>query len=227
MTSVTLRAALGRGASDLYYHSVRIVPVNLAWGAGFLLTLWCWATLGSIAAAVLSVALAFPVAGLARLGGLLVRDRDVNLSDALDPLRRRPVAVLATGTGLATAVLVLTANVVNGLGHGGPAGWAMATLAGWGLLGTAMVGVAVWPLLTDPRRDARSASDLARLAGLLVLAQPVRMAALALLVTAALALGTLAFVVLLVVGVGFAMLVACRYVLPAADRLEARLAASG
>jgi hypothetical protein len=227
VTTVTIRAALGQGATDLYYHSVRVVPVNLVWGAGFLLTVWCWATLGSIAAALLSVVLAFPIAGLARMGGLLVRDRDVNLSDSLDPARRRPVAVLATGAGLATATLVLATNVVTGLGSGGPAGWAIATLAAWGLLGTAMVGVALWPLLTDPRRDACSAPALARLAGLLVLAEPLRMAVLALLVTAILVLGTLAFAVLLVVGVGFALLVACRFVLPVADRLEARLAARG
>ena len=63
-----------------------------------------------------------------------------------------------------------------------------------------------------------------RLAGLLVLAHPGRMGALSALLVVVLAVSTVIVAAVLTVSVGFAALVACRYVLPAADRLEARLA---
>ena len=84
--------------------------------------------------------------------------------------------------------------------------------------------MAFWPLLADPERKGRSARDLARLAGLLVLAHPRQLGGLVLMVTALLVVSTVLFAVLITVAVGFTIGVACRAVLPAADRLEARLA---
>jgi hypothetical protein len=63
------------------------------------------------------------------------------------------------------------------------------------------------------------------LAGLLVLAHPIRLGAVGLALAAFLALSTIAIVALVTVSVSFAALVTSRLVLPAADRLEASLAA--
>ena len=63
-----------------------------------------------------------------------------------------------------------------------------------------------------------------RLAALLAFAHPVRLGALALVLLVILAASTVVFAALVTVSVALCAFIACRYVLPAADRLEARLA---
>ena len=220
----TLLGSLRAAASDVFYHAIRVVPANVLWGALFLVSLWAWAALGSIPAALVAALLGIPTAGIARLGGHATRGRDVNLSDVLEPIRQRPLAVLAAGLGSAIAVLVLAANLVAGLWSGGPVGWAFATLAAWGIVAFAAFSLAFWPLLADPERDAVPARAIARLAALLVLAPPVRLGALVLVVAVLVVLSTIAMAALLTITVGFVLLTAARFVLPAADRLEVRLA---
>jgi hypothetical protein len=58
---------------------------------------------------------------------------------------------------------------------------------------------------------------------MLALAHPVRMGSLAIVLAAVLAASTVVFAALLSVSVALCAFVTCRYVLPAADRLEARL----
>jgi hypothetical protein len=80
-----------------------------------------------------------------------------------------------------------------------------------------------WPILLDPARAAEPARDRLRLAALLVLAHPLRVAGLGLVLAVLVVVSTVAVIALVTVSVGFGALVASRYVLPAADRLEARL----
>jgi hypothetical protein len=223
----TLGGALRAGASDLFFNSWRIVPANLVFGVGLVAVAWIWFAAGVLAAALASVPLALPLAGLFRLGAMATRGRDVNLSDALDPARRDAPRILAAGLGFAAGTLVLGANVVIGLLGASVAGWIIATAAAWGLLAVIAFGFAFWPLAVDPDRADASWRARARLAGLLVLAHPSRMALLAFLLGVVLAASTVAFAALVTVSVGFCALVACRYVLPAADRLETRLVAAG
>lgn len=220
----TLRGALRAGVRDLYDHVIRVVPVNVLFGALLIASLVAWGTWGPVAGIVVAVPLAIPIAGIARLGALATRGEDVNLSDALDMLRTRPVAVLAGWCASLVATVVLGVNLATGILTGGVVGIGLATLAFWGLGVSFAVGFAFWPLLADPRRAHRPAREAARLAGLLVLAHPLRLGALTIVLVAILALSTLAFAALLTISVGLVQLVACRYVLPAADRLEAHLA---
>ena len=106
-----------------------------------------------------------------------------------------------------------------------PIGWSLATLAAWGLLVTWLFAWTAWPVLMDPRRASRPIRDRLRVAGLLVIAFPVRFGVLGVFLAIILVASTVAVVVLATVGVAFASLVATRYVLPAADRLEQRLGA--
>ncbi len=223
----TLRGALRAGARDFYDHVVRVVPVNVLFGVVLLAALVAWGTWGPIAGVVVAIPLAIPIAGTARLGANATRGEDVNLSDALDPLRARPLAVLAGWCASLVATVVLGVNVATGILLGNVVGIGIATLAFWGLGASFAIGFAFWPLLVDPRRADRPARDAARLAALLVLAHPVRLLALTVLLVAILALSTIAFAALLTISVGLVQLVACRYVLPAADRLEAHLARTG
>ncbi len=176
------------------------------------------------AAVVVGAAMAIPTAALARMGALATRGRDVNLSDGLDMVRERLGPILAAGLVWLVAGVVFLTNVASGLAIGGPVGWGLATLATWGLAATGAMGLAFWPLLADPERQGRSARDLARLAGLLVLAHPRQLGGLVLVVAALLVVSTVLFAVLITVAIGFTIGTACRAVLPAADRLEVRLA---
>jgi len=222
----TLGGALRAGASDLFFNSWRAVPVNLAVGAVLVLTLITWANLGIVAGAAVSVLAAPPLAGLFRLGGQATRGLDVNLSDAIDPMREAPAAVLLAGVAFAGAVLVLSANVVTGLLVGGILPWMVSTAAAWGLLATLVLGFAYWPLAVDPSRAGMRPLARARLAALLAFAHPVRLGALTLVLAVILAASTVAFAALVTVSVALCAFTACRYVLPAADRLEAQLAAA-
>jgi len=219
----TLRGALRAAASDLYYHSIRVVPVNVLFAAIVLLGIATWAAWGPFAAAVPATLLAVPLAGLARLAANATRGADVNLSDALDPMRRRPAAVLLGGLGFTLAMLVLSVNVVTGLTAGNVVAFAIGTMAFWGIVATLALGFAFWPLLADPQREDRPSSEALRVAALLLVAHPLRIGALTIVLVATLLASMIAFAAIVTVSVGFVMLVAARYVLPASDRLEAAI----
>lgn len=219
----TIRSALRAAAIDLYYHSIRLVPVNVALVLGGLVAGVAWAEAGPAIALPLATLLAVPLAGLARLGALAARGDDVNLANVLDPVRERPRAVLAAGAALLLAATVLGTNLVTGLLAATPLGMALATLAFWGLAVTLAWGFAFWPLLVDPSRGGRPSGEAARIAALLVVAHPVRFGALALILSALLLGSFVLFAAFLTIGIAFVLSVACRYVLPAADRLEHRM----
>jgi hypothetical protein len=219
----TIGGALRAGASDLFFNSWRAVPVNLAFGVLLLVALVVGASAGILAGAAMSILLAPPLAGLFRLGGQATRGRDVNLSDAIDPLREAPGAVLGAGAAFAASVLVLGTNVVTGLLVGGILPWMVSTAAAWGLLATFVLGFAYWPLATDPARAGMGQRARARLAAALALAHPVRMGALTFVLAVILVASTVVVAALLTISVALCAFVACRFVLPAADRLEAQL----
>ena len=223
----SLGGALRAGASDLFFNSWRAVPVNLVVGAVLILAFVAWANAGLLAGAAVSVLVAPPLAGLFRLGGQATRGLDVNLSDAIDPMRESPVAVLLAGGAFAVATLMLSVNVVTGLLVGGILPWMVSTAAAWGLLAMLVFGFCYWPIAVDPARAGMRPIARARLAALLALAHPVRLAALALVLALILAASTVLFAALLTVSVALCAFIACRYVLPAADRLEAQLQATG
>jgi hypothetical protein len=118
-------------------------------------------------------------------------------------------------------------NLLGGLQNADLLGWAFATLAAWGLLIGWLWVLCLWPLLTDPRREAWGLRDAARGAGYLLVAHPLRIALLGFVIALILLVSTIAVAALVAISVAFVALLACRYVLPAADRLEARLAAAG
>jgi hypothetical protein len=82
--------------------------------------------------------------------------------------------------------------------------------------------VASWPILADPSRDGWRLLRVVRLAILVCLARPGRMTLLTVVVGAILVLSTVVFPAVVLVSVVYVSLVATRYVLPLADRLEGR-----
>ena len=222
----TLRGAFRLAATDFYYQSLRLVPANVAWGAGFLTVLAVALWLSPALALVIAPLLSLPLVGVARLAAQIVRGDDVVLSDITTAIRSHGLSVLAAGVAFEVATLVAATNVVAGIAGGGAIGWAFAVLAGWGLAALWVVGLAFWPLLVDPARDAMPVAARARLAGLVVLAHPARFASLGASVAVVTIVSAVAFAALLSVSVAFIALVASRVTLPSADQLEARLSGS-
>lgn len=219
----SIGGAIRAAGREGYYHSWRLVPANLVWSVVAIAV--AALVLVTPVAIVLVPLAALPTAGLFRVTTRIVRGQAVSFWDSIDAWRTDPIATLAIGAGFAAAAVVLGFNVVSGLTSDSPLGWGLATLATWGLLAAWLLAWTVWPILVDPARAERPVADRLRLAGLLVLAHPIRLGLLGLVLGLFLAVSTLAVVALVTVSVAFSALVATELVLPAADRLEARLGA--
>ena len=216
-----LRSAVRAAAFDFYYQSIRVVPANILWGIALLAVIAVATAGGPLVTLAVAPLLAIPYVGVVRLAALTARGRDVVLSDVFRAYREFGLAALGIGTLTTLAVALLASNVVVGATMGGLGGWVFATLAASGLLGVWVVGFPTWVLVVDPNRADRPLRDRLRLAVLLVLAAPGRMAALGALLLILLLISTVAFAALMTISVSYAALVAARYVLPLADRLEA------
>jgi hypothetical protein len=218
---MSLGGALRTSLRDFYFNSWRLAPANLIWGAMLVAALIASPT--SLVGLVLIVLLAVPTAGIYRMAALIARGEPAAFSDFVDGMRRLGPAGAMLGIGAAALAYVFTTNVFVGLGANNPVGWLTTGLALWGLVGLAMLLTAVWPLLADPHRDAVGLRGRVTLAGLVVIGRPLRVLALTVVVLFALAVSTLLFALLAMVSVAYLALVACRYVLPLADEIEARL----
>ena len=217
----SLRRAIREAFGDLYYHSWRLVPGNVLWSFTALAVLLA-VVVSPLGLAALPI-LAVPTAGLFRMTTRVARGGAVSFWDAAAAWRTELGGTLLLGAGLAVAAIVLATNVLNGLGSGTPLGWALATLALWGLVAAWLLAWTVWPVVTDPWRAGWPFRERVRLASVLLLAHPIRVAALGVALAAFLAVSAVAFVALLMVSVAIAALVTARYILPAADRLDRQI----
>jgi uncharacterized membrane protein YesL len=208
-------------AVDFYYHSLRLVVANVVWGVAFFVILGIWLSVGPIAL-LLAPLLAIPWVGVVRLAALIARADDVVLSDAFGAYRRWLVPALVGGFSFVLAAFALVTNLAVGLQFGGIPGWSFATLSGWGLVMAWLVALSFWPLLVDPRRDDLSALRKLRLAAILAIAYPLRVAALGFVAAVISVVSTVAIAAIVTISVAYVALVSCRFVLPAADRLEGR-----
>jgi len=215
-----LGRALRSAAVDLYYHSVRLVPANLAWGAGLVLIL-VLASQGAWPLALLaSPLLTLALVGVARLAGLIVRGEEVVLSDAWSAAHERVRPAVVVGILSVAATAVLGTNLAVGVATGTPVGLTLAVLAGWGLVGLWLMSLPFWILLADPARTAWSAADVLRLTGVLLLARPLMLVGLGLASAVVLVISAILVAALLIVSVAYAALVTAHVILPAADRLS-------
>lgn len=219
--------ALRAAAVDFYFHSIRLVVANVVWGVAFFVV-WSLTVAGApLIAFLVAPLLAIPWVGVVRLAAFIARGDDVVLSDAFVAYREYLVPALVAGVATTASFGLLGWNVASGLWSGGPIGWAFATLAGWGFAIGLAVSLAFWPLLVDPRRAGRPLLATGRLAALVVLARPVRMAGLAVVVVLVGAVGTIAAAAIATFALAWIALAACRVVLPLADRLEGAGAVAG
>jgi uncharacterized membrane protein YesL len=215
--------AVRRAATDLYYQSIRMVPANFVWGLAAVLTFFVVVTFGLLPALVAAAVTSVAWVGVVRLAAQTVRGVDVVLSDAAWAWRRWLVPGFLVGAAFVAGAGLLWFNILIGLYTGGLVGWALATMAGWGLAFGWLFGLVFWPILVDPRRDGISTLAAARLAGLLVLARPRRMWGMGIVLAIIAAISSILVAAIVTISAAWIALSACHVVLPAADELEERL----
>jgi hypothetical protein len=218
-----IRASIRAAGIDFYFQSIRLVMANLAWGVCLLINLIIAAFFSPLLGLLLSPLLAIPLVGVFRLAAIIARGETPDFSDVTAAWYRYARPALLLGAALVFAATVLIVDAVGAASSGSTVAWILATLAGWGMLGIGTYALIAWPILVDPRREQMNAGQRLRLAGLLLAAFPGRMVGLAIVSALILIASTIAFAALISISLAFVALLACRYVLPAADRLEARL----
>ena len=222
----SLRRVVRRALSDFYFNSGRLVPVNLVWGAGAIVIVLIW-FVWPLGALVLLPLLVFPTAGIFRVAARIVRDEtQVSFRDAFATYRAHALPTLLLGVVFVAASLILGTNLAVGLTQSEPIGWVLGTFAAWGLFVLWCGAIVAWPLLVDPNRGDQPVGERLRLAGLLLIAYPVRFALLGAVVALITVVSTVLAAALFTISVAFIALIACRYVYPAAERLERRLGAA-
>jgi len=217
----TVKAALGTALTDFFFNSWRLVPANVIWGLGLIVVL-AMSLVAPLIGLIGLFFLSLPTAGLFRLAALITRGEPVAFSDAIRAWRQFLLPALATGVVVGGAAVVLVFNMVAGFLSAELVGWAFATMALWGFAALLAVALAFWPLLVDPVRQSEPLRSRIQLAAAVILSKPGRFAALAIVVTTITVVSAILFAALLTVTVAYVALVMCRYVLPAADRLEGR-----
>jgi uncharacterized membrane protein YesL len=199
---------------------VRLVPANLAWGIVLLgAVVLAGGSLLGIALVLALVPLTFGLMGMA---ATLVRERTLVMSDLARSIRtdfQRRFALGLTQIGLTAVALV---DLGLGLQLGGMFGLVLVVIAAYTLLAIWILAVVAWPLVMDPIRASMPIRSRLRLAGLLVLAHPVRFTALAAVLAVLVLAGAVLAAALLMFAAAYVALVAAHFVLPAADRLEGR-----
>ncbi len=216
-----LASAIRLAATDLYFNSWRLVPANLAWGVLVVGLLIGAALVPPLV--ILAPLLALPTVGLFRMAALIVRGEAVSFWDGPAAWRRYLAPSLLAGAIVTASVVVLGVNLVAGLLSASVVGWALATLAAWGLVATWLFAWTFWPILVDPARADRPVRDRLRTAALLLVAGPLRLLALGIVLLVLTIASAFLIVTLVTVSIAFGALIATRFVLPAADRLDARL----
>jgi uncharacterized membrane protein YesL len=221
---VSIGRAARQAATDLYFNSLRFVPANVLFALAVLAVLFAasrWPP-----AIVLALALAAPLAGIHRMAALLARGEAASIGDFVDGARRFGLRATGIAAVLAILVAVLVTNVITGFESGGPIGWFLGATALWGLVAVAMFAVAIWPVLVDPEREGARLRRRVQLAGLVLVGRPGRLFLVTLAIAAILVGSTALLGAIVLVGVSFSSLLATRWVLPAADELEARFEAA-
>ncbi len=216
----TVLGALRGAAVDFYFHSIRLVPANFAWGLVLLGVLMVLVAAGIGFGALVAPVLGIPLVGIHRMAGLAARGRDPALRDLARGIRQRWRQGLAAGLVQTWVTVLLTVDVLTGFAGTHPLQWALGTVGFWALVAAGCLAVALWPILGDPNRARLGFLDAVRLAALVALSTPGRTLLLALVIGALLFVSTVAFALVLTVSVAFGALLAARVVLPEADRID-------
>jgi len=214
----SIGSALRGAVQDFYFNSWRLAPANLVW-AGVVIAVVVAAGFWTPALLLFPVA-AVPLAGIHRMAGRLVRGEGAAFSDFTAGMRQYARPALTLGAAATILAVVFSANVAVGVQLDNPLGWFLSATAFYADIALAVLLVATWPLLTDPDREGLPLRRVVAQAALVCLARPGRMTLLTVVLATLLLLSTVVFPAVVLISVAYVSLVATRYVLPLADRLE-------
>jgi hypothetical protein len=206
-----------QAASDLYYNFASFIPANLIFGVGLIVVIGAAAS--SPLGWLVIVGLVPLTAGCMRLATTLVRDGHTDLGDFAGMVRR-PWQVLAVGGAQLGIALVLVVDLLIGASLESPVGGVLVVSALYGLGILWIYAVVAWPIVLDPLRSDQPLGDRLRLAAMVLVGNPLRMAGLAMIIGLFLMAATVLVAAIVTFALALACLVAARFVLPAADRLE-------
>jgi uncharacterized membrane protein YesL len=215
-----LGRVLRRAGEDLYYHGVRLVPANLAWGITFLVAVYLAGQ--SVLGLVIILALVPLTFGLMGMATIVVRERTLVMSDLARSIRTDFARRFALGLAQLALVAIAVVDLLIGLQIAGMIGLVLAVTAFYSGVAIWILAVAAWPIVMDPLRETMPLRARLRLALILVLAHPLRFLLLSIVLAFVLAASALLAAALITFAAAYAALVAAHYVLPAADRLEGR-----
>jgi hypothetical protein len=205
---------------DLYYNSVRLVSANVLWGVAMLALLY--AAVRAPVLAPLFILIIPLTMGLMRMATTLVRQGRLFWSDFTDAVRGRFWPLFGIGIAQLVIAFVAFADALIGVQLPGIIGPIVAVTGLYTLVALWILSVTTWPLLLDPLRAGEPIRRSLRLGALLAVAHPLRVGALALVLAVLLVASAVLVAALVTVSGALTMLIAARYVLPAADRLEGR-----
>lgn len=161
---------------------VALIAGELGLLAAIVLVALAWALVP--AAVILAPLVALPGSALMRLATVAVEDGVPTWRTALAEARRRMGRKLLVAGVQSVITLLGVINILLSGSIGGLVGGVSAAIAGYVLLVVWTLSLALWPILSDPRRDLPLGRQL-RLAVAIVLTRP-----LGLLVLLALAVGS-------------------------------------
>jgi hypothetical protein len=209
------------GAADVYANAIAFLVANLVFGVGLFVLLAVWAAAGPVAL-LFTPLLALPWAVAVRVATLAVRREGAALSPAVRYVARNAGTILASAAVLVLVTFTFVTNLAIALQERGVVGLAFGGISVWGLVIEAMLTLAFWPVLLDPRRESLRARDKARLAGYVLFAVPVRLLLLAIVTAAILVLCVYVVALLPTIAIAVIAATATRVALPASDTVVRR-----
>ena len=212
-------AVIRDAASDFYYNGWRFFGGNLVFGALLLAILW--ASLATPWLLLALALLALPAAGIMRMATQVERIGHTDFEDFTQVIRH-PGRVLAIGGLQALLTVILVVDLLIGLSWGSWPGTLLFVSALYGIGVLWCYAVVAWPILLDPERDGEPTRPRLRLALVVLLVHPIRLAGLALLAGPLLVVATVLIAPILTFAVSLVWLAIAGYVLPLADRVEGR-----
>ena len=216
-----LRRAVRRAAVDFYYNAWPFLGANVAFGLVLLAAFYGSLLIGPWLLLLVVVAVV-PAAGTMRMATRLHRTGHTDLGDFAEVLRGRGRILLLGVAQLAISV-VLAVDVAVALAWGSWIGTILLVGAAYGIVVLWAVAVVAWPILLDPARDAVPIRARLRLAFLVLLLEPRRVAGLAIVAGIVLLASTVLIAPILTFSLAFVWLMLAGYALPLADAVQARL----
>jgi uncharacterized membrane protein YesL len=216
-----LRRALRRAAVDFYGNAWPFLGANVAIGVVLLTAFYGSIFLGPWLLLLVAVAVV-PAAGTMRMATRLHRAGHTDLGDFADVFHGRG-RILLLGVAQLVIGAVLAIDVAIALAWGSWLGTILLVSAAYGIAVLWGVAVVAWPILLDPARDTLPIRARLRLAFLVLLLEPRRVAGLALVAALVLGVSTVLIAPILTFSVSFIWLTLAGYALPLADAVEARL----